>query len=335
MLVPRVCVLMSTFNGERYIEEQIDSILNQKGVEITLLIRDDGSSDNTLQICQRYGIRNNVFIYEGDNIGVGRSFIDLLKNAPENDYYAFADQDDVWLADKMISAIRCIKEVEGSDLSAFMKKGYPITRDMISNVHKSNSANIPILYGSNQMIVDKKLNSVGERFSGVPVCDLFSSITRNKIYGCTMVMNRALQNRCKTIELPSNQILKKKNHDAWVLYVAFITGVFIYDKECKILYRQHELQVVGVRKITGIGKIKDKIKRFKSQDNKGIRQLLAEYLLICFGDQMDINVKKHMSILRDVYTRGGLIKLVKDKELVSSFGENRAVVMIRGIMKWI
>ena len=72
----------------------------------------DGSSDNTLQICQRYGIRNNVFIYEGDNIGVGRSFIDLLKNAPENDYYAFADQDDVWLADKMISAIRCIKEVE-------------------------------------------------------------------------------------------------------------------------------------------------------------------------------------------------------------------------------
>ena len=110
---PRVSVLMSTYNGEKYLHEQINSILGQQGVEIHLLIRDDGSSDGTVEICKEYAKKyNQITFYQGENLGVGKSFLDLLKHAPDADYYSFADQDDVWLEDKIIRAVTMIKKAE-------------------------------------------------------------------------------------------------------------------------------------------------------------------------------------------------------------------------------
>lgn len=95
----KVIVLMSTYNGEKYLKEQIDSILNQVKVEVFLMIRDDGSSDNTIAILKEYERQNrNIKIIKGKNIGVGNSFMQLLYNSAEAEYYAFADQDDVWVA---------------------------------------------------------------------------------------------------------------------------------------------------------------------------------------------------------------------------------------------
>lgn len=115
MSKPTVSVLMSTYNGAKYIREQIDSILNQKDVNVELLIRDDGSSDNTAEICKEYQKKNtNIRFYQGENIGVGKSFMELLKKAPEADYYSFSDQDDVWLEDKLSRAVKMIKIAECS-----------------------------------------------------------------------------------------------------------------------------------------------------------------------------------------------------------------------------
>ena len=101
-----VCVLMSTYNGEKYIKEQLDSILSQVGVELSVLIRDDGSSDSTLSIIKDYAEQNkNIKYYVGENIKPAQSFIDLIFNSPDADYYALSDQDDVWDKDKLKCAI--------------------------------------------------------------------------------------------------------------------------------------------------------------------------------------------------------------------------------------
>lgn len=89
----KVIVLMSTYNGERHLVEQIESILNQEGVDVRLMIRDDGSNDKTVEIARKY--TDDVVV--GDNIGFRYSFLELIKNAPEAEYYALADQDDIWL----------------------------------------------------------------------------------------------------------------------------------------------------------------------------------------------------------------------------------------------
>lgn len=103
-----VQVLLSTYNGETYLEEQIESILNQKDVNVRLLVRDDGSMDGTNDILRMYAkTHENVFYYRGENSGVVASFFRLFETSdPDVDFYALADQDDVWEPDKLITAVR-------------------------------------------------------------------------------------------------------------------------------------------------------------------------------------------------------------------------------------
>ena len=102
---PRVAVLMSTYNGEKYIKEQIDSILLQKGVDVKLYIRDDGSVDNTCNIINEYDDNRIVLISDGRNLGAGVSFFTLLKYVVDIDkaieFFAFSDQDDFWFPNKI------------------------------------------------------------------------------------------------------------------------------------------------------------------------------------------------------------------------------------------
>ena len=108
-----VTVAMSTYNGERYLREQIDSILNQKNVDIVLFVRDDGSKDATLDILGEYSAKyDNVLFSAGNNLGIGKSFYEALRLAPESDYYAFSDQDDVWLQDKVASGVKALEMLE-------------------------------------------------------------------------------------------------------------------------------------------------------------------------------------------------------------------------------
>lgn len=87
-----VQVVMSTYNGEKYLKEQIDSILSQEGVDVRLYIRDDGSSDRTTDILASYQEHKNVKIEKGNNLGFAKSFLTALDECDEADYYAFSDQ---------------------------------------------------------------------------------------------------------------------------------------------------------------------------------------------------------------------------------------------------
>ena len=131
----KVMVLMSTYNGEKYLREQIDSILGQTGVSVKLLIRDDGSKDNTVEIVKQYCKENDdIKLVEGKNVGFAESFMELVYRAnlySDISYFAFSDQDDVWLNDKLISAIH-----------------------MLEGIHEKNAPN---LYFSTARAVDKDL----------------------------------------------------------------------------------------------------------------------------------------------------------------------------------
>ena len=218
----KVQVLLSTYNGEKYLKEQIESIIKQEEVEISLLVRDDGSTDKTIEILEEISKKNtNIKFYKGENKGPARSFMELVQKSEEADYYAFADQDDVWETKKIISAIK-----------------------------KLNKTDIPELYISSVTIVDENLKHIGKKevqgkftFEG--------EMIKNFAIGCTQVFNKKLRD---TINLYEPQYIIM--HDSWITRVCYaIGGNVIIDKNSYIKYRQHSNNVVGY-KDDGIKKLK-------------------------------------------------------------------------------
>ena len=112
MSLPKVNVLISTYNGESYVDEQINSIISQSYPNIQIYVRDDCSTDNTLYILKSYEIGEKITLIKGENKGYGASFLELLKTASEGEYWAFCDQDDVWLPDKIEKAVEGIQKLD-------------------------------------------------------------------------------------------------------------------------------------------------------------------------------------------------------------------------------
>lgn len=214
----RVEVLMSTYNGEKYLEEQIDSILTQNGVEVYLLIRDDGSTDRTLSIIEKYlkKDKDKVRLIKGNNKGVKRSFMELVNCSDSNmDYYAFADQDDIWLEGKLKRAINLIGECD---------KQMPVVYG--SNVNVNNAE---VLFNGNENLREYTFGNL---------------LIKNYFPGCTMVFNNALRNIVKRNE--KGEIKEIPLHDHWLcLLCAGCGGKVIKDNRAYIYYRQHETNVVG------------------------------------------------------------------------------------------
>lgn len=251
----QVAVLMSTYNGEKYVAGQIDSILAQKGVSIDLYIRDDGSADRTMDILEEYAKKHsNISIQKGDNIGVGNSFMSLVYTVHGNyEYFAFADQDDIWLESKIQTAIHSIEKTTS-----------------------------PALYVSNQTLVNKDLEVLGSRFSSAPSTEFRQILCRNKVSGCTMVWNRCLQDLLSNqVRRPSKQLLSNRIHDVWVAMAAAVTGEIIYDSDSYILYRQHQDNVVGVKK-TNI--IKQWMRKIVNTEEQNGRSKLARETVEAFED---------------------------------------------------
>lgn len=213
----KVLVLMSTYNGEKYIREQLDSIQNQDYSNKFLLIRDDGSTDNTIPIIQEYQQRfSNISLIIGKNIGVWRSFFELCKEANgKAEYYALADQDDYWMPDKISAAVTIIEN------------------------YKSK---IPFLYAGNKTLVDSTLQPIQSEidYSFEQIPSFGNALVENICTGCTCVMNQALLTEvCKY--MPEKVIM----HDWWIYLIATVFGTVIYDTNSYILYRQHGENVYG------------------------------------------------------------------------------------------
>jgi glycosyltransferase involved in cell wall biosynthesis len=194
-----VTVIMSSYNGSSFIERQIKSIYNQKDVSINCFIRDDGSSDNTLQILtelqKEYA---NLSFIVGDNVGWEKSFLIALSLAPQADYYAFADQDDIWFDNKIINGLNQLAQYPDNEVVMFHCNKISVNGDLTPLSHQIKRLSRPI----------NRQNAVVQEYA----------------QGCSIIFNNAAKNLL-TRRLP----IEKIAHDFWVGLVCFMFGHVIYD----------------------------------------------------------------------------------------------------------
>lgn len=245
---PSVIVLLSSYNGEKYIKEQLLSVLNQQGVDVNIIVRDDGSKDATISIVSDLINNNsNITLIKGTNTGSRDSFFTLLEYATQlsGKYIAFCDQDDVWDNNKLSEGIKMLESM--------------------------NTGDVPALYCSNLKVVDSELNFIRLMNSGILSPDKNTSLLVNIATGCTCILNRALLDFFISLPRPENVVM----HDWWLYALASFSGEVIYDRRSFINYRQHEQNVYGARTKNYYRRFINLIKSFTDLDSQHYRQLQA------------------------------------------------------------
>jgi glycosyltransferase involved in cell wall biosynthesis len=235
--VKKVQILLSTYNGKKFIVQQLDSLLQQDHENIEILVRDDGSKDDTVTVVESYAAKHpTIKVIKGENKGVISSFFDLALNASEKaDFFAFCDQDDFWKPTKVSRAVSLLGK---------------------------EKSNIPLLYFSRLDIVDEDLQFI--KHSSIPPkgASLENALIQNIATGCTIFFNRAMLELFKS-HVPA--VDKITMHDAWFYLLGAAFGKIIYDKESHLLYRQHSSNTLGMAD----NKLKSAIVRYKTFQKKG------------------------------------------------------------------
>lgn len=228
---PEISIIIAAYNGEQYLSEQIKSILAQSYKDWQLLIRDDGSSDNTLGVISEYARQYPdiiKLITDNDgNIGTSQNFLRLLNHA-DTDYVMFCDQDDVWLPNKLSISLARLKQQEEKD-----------------------GANVPMILFTDMLVADEQLSIISRSYFSYQNLNPHN-ITLNRLLvqnvpsGCTLLMNRAIVDVCGKI---SPQAVM---YDHWLTLVGATMGTIIYLDAPTLLYRQHGENVFGASKY-GLG----------------------------------------------------------------------------------
>ena len=251
-----VTIVLSTYNGDRYLQEQIDSLISQTYKNIKILIRDDGSTDGTHEILKQYTAQNkNIEVVFEKNIGVTASFLRLVAMASsESEFISFCDQDDVWEPEKIARAVSLLKQYD---------------------------QDTPLLYCGAVEIVDKELQHI--RYGRIPTRKtvIKNAIVENIATGCTSVINKPAIKLIIEREVCVDNI---SIHDWWTYILISTFGIVVFDKQTKIKYRQHENNVVG--SFTGLKFWLERIKRQLKQNNKTMQVQVVE-LLKTYGTSME------------------------------------------------
>lgn len=240
---------MSTYNGDRFLSEQLNSLLEQDFRNVDVLIRDDGSSDRTEDVLKKYSHKypSIKWFSGGINLKPAHSFFNLIQRVSEDyDFYFFCDQDDIWMPDKISMAVGSFK----------------------------SGNNLPALYYCATELVDANLNHIGYDFREYKyTSDVEYSFLRGSlITGCTICFNRALMNALK-LYAP----LRMSMHDAWVhLLCLSIGGEIIADPCAHIKYRQHVSNVLGIHKMSLYERLKNGLRK-KTIYRDMASQIIHEY----------------------------------------------------------
>lgn len=241
----KIAVLMSTYNGEQFIEEQMKSLAGQRCEhEIHIYVRDDGSSDNTINIIKSWENRLNIVLVRGNNIGPARSFWRLLQDQKiKADYYAFCDQDDIWDADKLELAVGHLND----------------------NVH---------LYTCNCRSIDAEGNIIESlREKKTPIIELENLFVSGFVQGCAMVFTDQLR-----------QYICKKNitcitmHDVVLCMYAMTYGKIYWDQTPHFGYRFHDNNVIARRNHKGVMAGLDTIRRWIKNRKNSLTKVAGELM---------------------------------------------------------
>ena len=304
-----IAICMATYNGESYLREQLDSILNQTWEDWILFIRDDGSTDGTGSILQQYAAQHSskIILVEDKTLQGGsakQNFASVLKAASNHfpfSYFMFADQDDVWRNTKVEKSLALMKQNE-------------------------TDSSIPTLVHTDLTVADRNLSTLGESFFAYRalnprVKDLPHLLIQNNITGCTMLWNRALN---QLLDLSSSDIAM---HDWWIGLVACAFGRISCLQESTVLYRQHEQNTVGATRVNSLGFILKRLlwhNHVKKTLKMAIDQAGAFYrhyrdrltpeqarILLTFSDLYSHNkLKRVITVCRHSYLKQGWIQCI-------------------------
>lgn len=216
----KVNILLSSYNGEKYLPAQLDSLLAQTWDSVVIYVRDDGSTDKTLSILKSYAKRSaqlgnhKIVLIDNpthQNLGYMQSFWTLLRDSEPADYYAFCDQDDYWLPNKIQLGVDALSKEPSS---------------------------LPLLYSSSFIYCDEDMNFTGNPASVHTPVEFKDVLYYTPAFGFTILINRTLRDLAL-----SASSLKNIPHDGWCQKIAASMGKFIYDPEQSAKYRRHDSTV--------------------------------------------------------------------------------------------
>lgn len=258
----KVNILLSTYNGEQFLEEQLQSLVRQQGVETDILVRDDGSTDGTRELLEQWQNKGLLTWYGGENLGWAMSFMHLLTHAHDADYYAFCDQDDIWLPDKLSRAVEMIER----------------------------QAETRVLYCSNMNYYRDGRDEGHVKPAGMQF-DIHTAMVKCLTVGCTMVLNKALAEAIR-----SHAPQRVFAHDFWVYQVASAIGTVCYDAESHMLYRQHDHNQVGLKR-TFSEVWHRRLETLHTFWKDHSREEMARQLLNLHGDKMTGETRKAVALV--------------------------------------
>lgn len=210
-------VLLSTYNGERYLPQQLESVWGQSYPDVSVSVRDDGSSDGTLALLD--GLlsgRPRTKLMMGAHLGAAQSFMALVRSVSAGaSYAAFCDQDDVWAPDKLAVAVGALEDLDQPGRPALYCSAVTLVRDDLSKV------------------------KVHRRCTRGPSFE--NALVENIATGCTTVLNRPAVDLVAS-RRPEHLLM----HDAWCYLVVAGCGEVVYDRVPHVLYRLHQSNAVGV-----------------------------------------------------------------------------------------
>lgn len=228
MTVPTVEVLLSTYNGATHLATQIDSILAQDGVAVRLVVRDDGSTDETIHVLSGYADDPRVEVSAAKNLGLPTAYFRLIQDSGDDaDVWALADQDDVWLPNKLRRA--------ATALAGTLE---------------------PTMYCARVLVVDEALRPLYPHPLPKRGPSFANALVQNIATGCTIAFNRAARDVLRD-RWPDDAVM----HDAWLYLVISGTGTVLYDEESVVRYRQHAGNSVGM----GRGRAGRTLRRIRRQ----------------------------------------------------------------------
>ena len=273
-----VLILLATYNGEKYINEMVDSILNQDYEDWALVLSDDGSTDKTPEILDEYAAKfpNKITHYRsGQRFGnAQKHFMHLLNTHRDAPYIMFCDQDDRWHSDKVSKTLEKMQEIEETDT--------------------------PCLVHTDLVVVDGELNKISDSFCKLSKLDgnrlaLNQLLVQNVVTGCTMMINKRLADLSCEKPLPEEALM----HDGWIALICSVFGKSAFLDESTIDYRQHGNNSVGAKNVASLPYL---IERFKSKAMKNSLKNAAIQAK-AFADSFGENISEDKKVIIEDFAK--------------------------------
>ena len=304
-------ILLATYNGEKYLDQQIISILEQQYSNWRLIIRDDGSSDSTLQILskylQTYPEKIQLLDDSFDRLGPSASFDKLLHYSTAS-YVAFCDQDDIWLPNKLLLLKQRMSQIEG--------------------IHGHE---VPVLVHSDLEVVDDSINKLSDSFwsyqkiNPSKMQSLEKLLVQNCVTGCAAMANRSLVN--SALPIPHSAIM----HDWWFALLAVSLGKIESVDMATVKYRQHAGNDTGAKK-WGLGFILTSMLRRRKLYRESLLETREQAIALIESGRLDAKQNEIVSSYIDLFARNWLNR----RRIITSMGFYKyGIVRNIALMLWI